>query len=120
MKKTITQTEVEVKHTPLPYNISHNDDNGDIVVRAKDNNTIVANVEADYYNPYGNDNKTIEANAAFIVKACNSHYTLLEALKEALIVIERMSDEYSKVAKKHASFTNGEYKRINEAIKQAE
>ena len=36
---------------------------------------------------------TAEANAAFIVRACNSHDELLEALEEAKSAIESLSDE---------------------------
>lgn len=54
-----------------------------------------------------------EANAAFIVKACNNHYQLLEALKKALPVVlwreSHLTDEIDNI-----------YKEIEDAIKQAE
>ena len=45
---------------------------------------------------------------------------LLEALKFSLTIIDRLSDDYSSIANKHANFTQGEFKKINQAIKKAE
>lgn len=56
-----------------------------------------------------------EANARLIAAAPS----LLEALKEASSIIDRLCEEFSTVAKRHASYTNGEAKRINAAIKSA-
>lgn len=44
---------------------------------------------------------------------------MLIALQKAVEVIERMSDEFSAIAGKHASYTNGEAKIIEGAIKKA-
>ena len=44
---------------------------------------------------------------------------LLEALKEALTIIDRMGEEYRTATNKHDSFTNGEFKRLDAAIKAA-
>ena len=42
------------------------------------------------------DYSRVEANAAFIVRACNSHYQLVDALREAIDAIEddRGLDDY--------------------------
>lgn len=44
---------------------------------------------------------------------------MLNALKKAVEVIERMSDEYSAIADRHASYTVGEGRIIEGAIREA-
>lgn len=66
--QTKTQT-----HTPTPFKQGYNDNQ---VIWADYKR--VATLEC--------SNKDWKANAKFIVKACNSHYELLEACKEALIM----------------------------------
>jgi hypothetical protein len=56
-----------------------------------------------------------EANAKLIAAAPD----MLIALQKAVEVIERMSDEYSSIANRHASYTVGESKIIEGAIKKA-
>ena len=55
------------------------------------------------------------ANAKLIAAAPD----MLIALQKAVEVIERMSDEYSAIANRHASYTVGESKIIEGAIKKA-
>lgn len=55
------------------------------------------------------------ANANLIAAAPD----LFTALQKAVEVIERMSDEYSSIAGRHASYTNGEAKIIERAIEKA-
>jgi len=44
---------------------------------------------------------------------------MLEALQKAIEVIERLSDEYSTIANHHASYTVGEARIIEGAIRKA-
>lgn len=73
-------------HTPTPYYVN---DNGDII--ANDPECVdgakcsmcqvdVANIQSEN-----------EADAAFIVQACNAHDDLLEAAKEALVRLNTLS-----------------------------
>jgi hypothetical protein len=62
-----------------------------------------------------NRNNESLANAKLIAAAPD----MLIALQKAVEVIERMSDEYSAIAGHHASYTNGEAKIIEGAIKKA-
>lgn len=55
------------------------------------------------------------ANARLISAAPD----LLEALQLAASIIDRLSDDYSAIAKRHANFTRGESNTIENAIKKA-
>lgn len=57
----------------------------------------------------------VEANAKLIAAAPE----MLIALQKAVEVIERMSDEFSAIANRHASYTVGESRIIEGAIKKA-
>jgi len=56
-----------------------------------------------------------EANAAFIVKACNNHYKILDLLDEARLQIEYLHSKF-----KETGSGNIVLYRIEEAIKQVE
>ncbi len=62
-----------------------------------------------------------EANAQRIVKAVNMHDELVNALKLAKKVIDRLCDEYSKEVKpyKHPPYSVAEDRQITNALKQA-
>jgi hypothetical protein len=75
----------ESKHTPIPYFVSVNDDNVDIVIRAcedQEYEPIICNCSVDSAN-LEDEMSTDAANAEFIVRACNSHDALLAACKAA-------------------------------------
>jgi len=48
----------------------------------------------------------------------NNISELLEALKFANTIIERLSDDYSAIAGKHANYTKGEANKIEGVIKK--
>lgn len=89
-----------MKHTPGPYNFIKglSEESPSAIVESKEQ--FICQTVA------GND----EANAEFIVKACNSHYDLLEALKGTLSWL--------------SSYPGGgaikAWERAHEAIKKAE
>lgn len=69
-------------HTPLPYKMIKfpNYDGGTYIAIHQGDETCIAK----WYSATPQD----EENAAFIVRACNSHYDLLEVLKAALVLME--------------------------------
>lgn len=75
------------KHTELPW-ISVYDDNGFYHIQP------ITNVHNPYIVATGNEGEMDEANAAFIVRACNSFYPMLDALKQAVLIA---SDENGEV-----------------------
>jgi hypothetical protein len=75
------KTKEEVKHTPTPWSAELNDGTWDI----RHANGTVAML--DKY-----DDETEQANAAFIVRAVNSHAALLEAAKEIVQDIREDND----------------------------
>lgn len=78
-------------HTPLPWRIktpAHATIEGEKIHSYDDGWT-------KYYGNVANicDGKDREANAAFIVRACNSHYDLLEALERAMPYLEDAAND---------------------------
>jgi len=74
-------TQTEVKHTPEPWEINDYINKSICVkfwINAKNCNDTIIEIKS-----YDNIKKA-KANANFIIKACNSHYELLEACKSAL------------------------------------
>jgi hypothetical protein len=70
-------TETKAQHTPLPWTYE-----GFTSIFAP-SGLAVANTRADHF---GADRA--QANAAFIVRACNSHYEMVEALETLLADID--------------------------------
>ncbi len=71
----------EVKHTPLPWITAGRNGAGDHI-HGNDG-------EVAWCRTYvGIPSETIKANAEFIVRACNSHYELLDAARRAEAMIE--------------------------------
>lgn len=69
----------EIKHTPLPWQYNYDD-----VLASEYADDLICNCE--WRDEEG------KANAAFIVRACNSHYELLEALKDTLSALGNFYD----------------------------
>lgn len=91
-----------IKHTPGPWKYYY-EGSGDYLILAGDDEKEIASV----LQPKGGSGflgggpaEENEANAKFIVLACNSHYELLEACKAALPMIKRSVAPmtYSKVS----------------------
>jgi len=79
--------EERVEHAALPWSTAHSASgyvvNADSISDKADEQGIFA---------LSRPSEECEANAAFIVKACNSHYELLEALREAHIELRDLYD----------------------------
>lgn len=75
----------ETKHTPTPWQVSDKPRHGDVVIKTMQPNGVyhVAYVTDDCDELYQIDEVAKRKNAEFIVRACNSHYALVEALKKA-------------------------------------
>jgi hypothetical protein len=72
-----------MKHTPTPWKVCRHSDNGELVVRSKSDQGIVANCQCDSYsldNQAGLEQEC-KANAEHIVKCVNMHDELVDALK---------------------------------------
>ncbi len=80
----------EQKHTELPWNFYEGAEyyliNSGNITRI-----CVADIKREFANA--------EANAQFIVKACNSHYELLEALKKAKSILGIWENDYEEIKK---------------------
>jgi hypothetical protein len=94
-------------HSKLPWKKGNG--SGYCEIRANNNLTCIADVWAEVGKIKPGEEE-MQANAAFIVKACNNHYKLLEVLKE---LIECISETRGKDA------TNALF-NAKEAIKEAE
>lgn len=78
---------IPAQHSPLPWRVdTPNDPDGDRVYGIANRDWIVADIYQCDDTPLAED--VAEANAEFIVRACNSHADLLAALKIAVDVAE--------------------------------
>ena len=86
----------KVKHTPLPWRVETkaitHPDIGDVAVVY-----MINNADESVYEQ--------EANAKFIVRACNSHYELLEACKEAYELVKNECEAHDKGDISRGDFT---------------
>jgi len=97
----------EVKHTPLPWRTVKHPQIGYSEIEGVDQYVVAT------FDPAENVND--EANAAFIVKAVNNHYTLTEQRDELLAVLRLVkynsdADQFSRIVQD----------KINAAIAKAE
>ena len=96
-----------VKHTPTPWEIKITQEGFEIVGSANKANykSVIAWIKLGGATWKDTWNKEQEANAEFIVRACNSHEELLEACKEALPLCNEIirDDPYANMAKKIAT-----------------
>jgi hypothetical protein len=75
------------QHTPVPYWV---DDDGFIAAGHGDDYQTVADPHCRPTVDYGEEN---DANAVFIVRACNHHLELLTALERAFDILEGIADK---------------------------
>lgn len=101
---------METKHTPGPWYFHEQGDANNYCLMRNDKRWVIA------FQQNGEIWKEEQlANATLIATAPE----LLEALQKAKEIIERISSEYSLIAHKHSSYTNGEARIIESAIKKA-
>lgn len=104
------------QHTPGEWTVEENVDHYPFIM-GYDNNVIAKLFDdKDGSLFYGRTKEETKANAALISAAPD----LKIALETALTIIDRLCEEYSSAAKKHANFTNGEYATLKEALNKAE
>ncbi len=103
---------MEQKHTQLPWTSFFDEDSedGTLTIESDTSTTFESVAEVKYQDIAGE----AEANAEFIVRACNSHYELLESLKLVLTVVKKCHDCW------HLSSTDEEESFVNKAIAKAE
>lgn len=69
------------KHTPLPWKVYYAKNNGQIILgTGEENGCAIQNHSGAFWR----DDEEAKANAEFVVRACNSHYELLEALEQVI------------------------------------
>lgn len=74
-----------LEHSELPWKLT-----GDgFILNPKDD--LIKISLREYRSAHGSAEET--ANAEYIIKACNNHYALLEALKEAKEIIRKLADQ---------------------------
>lgn len=73
-------TDTHQKHTPLPWKVYYAKNNGQLVLgTGEENGQAIQNHNGSFWR----DDAEAKANCEFVVKACNAHYELLEALELA-------------------------------------
>ena len=97
-----------MKHTPLPW--KKEIFNGELIVQDDDTNEYYVYI-CDCSSEFMSQEEE-EANAEFIVRACNSHYELLEACKRTVEMFDKNS-----TAMNELPYT---YTRLKQVIAKAE
>lgn len=103
---------MEAQHTKGKWEAHDNLTSSTVFVPEMGGYKVIATCTSDHN--MMNDNE-IKANAKLIAASPD----MLLALQKAVEVIERLSDEYSAIAGHHASYTNGEARIIEGAIRKA-
>ena len=85
----------EAKHTELPWHVveparPRPQEENDRLIATKDKKHVA---ETFQYQNHDNQNGPGVANADFIVRACNSHYALLEACKAGKFAVSRAYEQ---------------------------
>ena len=80
-----------MSHTPTPWNID-NTDYGAPLIRAKTCWMKGSRDVAKVLYHYGSEDPEVDQNAAFIVRACNAHEELVEALRGMLEWARRVKE----------------------------
>lgn len=85
------------KHTALPWGVSHgycltgSDERTRHYVAGPEPKSIGIKIATPWIEGAWDGDEEANANAAFIVRACNSHYELLEALEKAAEHVEHLA-----------------------------
>ena len=120
-------------HTPLPWHVveydagdcAHYDHNGPCPGIFPDDKYDTCVIHWDgfkqqYWSSANGDQRQIKANAAFIVRACNSHYSLVETIKACREQFDFYAAEHRKAEKHEKAATNERFAFLcSEALSQA-
>ena len=104
------------KHTPVPWHVIRCD-NGDYTISYSDTE-LRSHIATCHEQTLCPEHGSIEANAAFIVRACNSHTALLEACKALVEADDRSGDSALIDAHSQDGLTDDEM-RYADAVRQA-
>jgi hypothetical protein len=103
---------MESKHSPLPWTYCHNGGGTWPIIGERDRATVAVVTPQ-----MAGDDAEHEANAAFIVRACNAHDALVEACEKALFAVQDGADaalhEYG------VNAWNDTLNKLREALKAA-
>lgn len=72
------------KHSPLPLCVCEDNAKRTLIVATNKDGMMAAQA-------YGDTLEEAEANAEFIVRACNSHYELIRHLENAMVLLRTAS-----------------------------
>ena len=109
-------------HTPLPWEsqpLETGDDAGVSIIGSDLGGLVCASLPWPSEIDSG-DYSRVEANAAFIVRACNSHYSLVETIKACREQFDFYAAEHRKAEKHEKAATNERFAFLcSEALSQA-
>jgi len=88
--------QTKTKHTETPWEIERPFKEKGLYIQGKNTEIVCQVYPKQYFDP---EDKTVmakiqQANAQFIIKACNNHYDLLEACKYTLKELSKLWDKH--------------------------
>jgi len=81
----------KTKHTPLPWKVYYAKNNGQLILGTGEES---GQAIQSHNGAFWRDEAEAKANAEFVVKACNSHYELLEALESVKEYVHNFGESH--------------------------